>query len=598
MSIEDAIQFANDRPTSCDDTLYQWAVDAEDLIRGLATDVDTRQQQENLLVRILDVALNGEAGAAPQASLCDIVSQARAEAAKLKRPLLKSYGNLEADLPDTEDMAHSAVQEALCYGLSHHVIHTWMRAVQDQTVKAVQAQQPAPSAAVVGDNRVPEAWTNVLAYVLQDKLHNRLTPRVIDIAYTAFMQAKRPNDDDGGASDWFNDTRPMVRELIAKLRKDLIEELAGAPQPSPAPQADSQPAPQGETNAQLDTDSNPPTPGQQRDVAGPVALGQPVGNGSDQAAGHTGAQGDKLLTVAERNLRRFLETAVFRDEADRQAALNCLEVLTTPAPAQPGQEVQEPYGWLYDWTHSSATGKPDTSYTGFTKDFAHAQKHDNCIAVYTAQQLAPKASQQAAPSTDQVEEILRERDDAEDFIDALLDEVLGHERPEWSSAYGRADALNDVRERMTALHKPAVDKAWDQFQSTMAAPQQPAPSAAAEVGTNTKTAELLSMTVGLLMGYREGGAQQPYKPGSVVDKTVAEAVEHLKDWPYPEPTPPAQAADSVLEDADPLQGAANWLAEAHGQFGVAVLQGCLMIGYNRAKRLHDAAIAARKQGGA
>lgn len=57
-------------------------------------------------------------------------------------------------------------------------------------------------------------------------------------------------------------------------------------------------------------------------------------------------------------------------------------------------------------------------------------------------------------------------------------------------------------------------------------------------------------------------------------------------------------ADSVLEDADPLQGAANWLAEAHGQFCVAVLQGCLMIGYNRAKRLHDAALAARKQGGA
>ena len=56
-------------------------------------------------------------------------------------------------------------------------------------------------------------------------------------------------------------------------------------------------------------------------------------------------------------------------------------------------------------------------------------------------------------------------------------------------------------------------------------------------------------------------------------------------------------ADSVQEDAaDPLQGAANWLAEAHGQFSPVVLSGCLMIGYNRAKRLHDAALAARKQG--
>lgn len=66
----------------------------------------------------------------------------------------------------------------------------------------------------------------------------------------------------------------------------------------------------------------------------------------------------------------------------------------------------------------------------------------------------------------------------------------------------------------------------------------------------------------------------------------------------PQTSPTAQAADSVQEDAaDPLQGAANWLAEAHGQFSPVVLSGCLMIGYNRAKRLHDAALAARKQGG-
>ena len=95
------------------------------------------------------------------------------------------------------------------------------------------------------------------------------------------------------------------------------------------------------------------------------------------------------------------------------------------------------------------------------------------------QKATPTAEQQAAPKAapgDVLDEALRERDDAEDFIDALLDEVLGHERPEWSSSYGRADALNDVQERMTSLHKPAVDKAWGQFQSAMAAPQpSPAP---------------------------------------------------------------------------------------------------------------------------
>lgn len=85
---------------------------------------------------------------------------------------------------------------------------------------------------------VPQAWTNLLAYVLQDDMHNSLTPRVVDIAYTAFTLAKRPNIEDGGASDWFNDTKPKVAELIAKLRKDLIEEM-----PATHPQA-SEPAPQ------------------------------------------------------------------------------------------------------------------------------------------------------------------------------------------------------------------------------------------------------------------------------------------------------------------------------------------------------------------
>ena len=124
-----------------------------------------------------------------------------------------------------------------------------------------------------------------------------------------------------------------------------------------AAQADSQPAPQGETNAQLDTDSNPPTPGQQRDVAGPVALGQPVGNGSDQVAGHPSAQGDKLLTVAERNIRSFLRSAQFKGESDREAALNCVDVLwaAARAPADSVQEDAERYRWLrkQDWFDST-----------------------------------------------------------------------------------------------------------------------------------------------------------------------------------------------------------------------------------------------------
>lgn len=113
-------------------------------------------------------------------------------------------------------------------------------------------------------------------------------------------------------------------------------------------------------------------------------------------------------------------------------------------------------------------------------DGADVQDESGVLAYYSREAvlacinaaLESVAAPKAAPG-DVLDEALRERDDAEDFIDALLDEVLGHERPEWSSSYGRADALNDVQERMTALHKPAVDKAWGRFQSAMAAPGEP-----------------------------------------------------------------------------------------------------------------------------
>lgn len=56
------------------------------------------------------------------------------------------------------------------------------------------------------------------------------------------------------------------------------------------------------------------------------------------------------------------------------------------------------------------------------------------------------------------------------------------------------------------------------------------------------------------------------------------------------PQQPAEAAPG-----DPLQGAADWLAQAHQRFSPAVLQSYLLIGYNRGKRLYDAAIATRKK---
>ncbi|MGF2525866.1 hypothetical protein ACQUW0_26395, partial [Ralstonia pseudosolanacearum] len=61
--------------------------------------------------------------------------------------------------------------------------------------------------------------------------------------------------------------------------------------------------------------------------------------------------------------------------------------------------------------------------------------------------------------------------------------------------------------------------------------------------TNTKTHALLSTMIGLFLRAKE---KIGYQPGSAIDKTVAEAVEHLKDWPYPE-TATAQAAPATTD---------------------------------------------------
>lgn len=166
-----------------------------------------------------------------------------------------------------------------------------------------------------------------------------------------------------------------------------------------------------------------------------------------------------------------VEPTVDQEWAGKNAALRCSTM---------GEACK-----IYKAMLAASPPAEQTSITPETGNSVSAQG-----AAITSESGTPPAEQQAAPKAapgDVLDEALRERDDAEDFIDALLDEVLGHERPEWSSSYGRADALNDVQERMTALHKPAVDKAWGRFQSAMAAPQQEAQEPVAWQGVHDKT---------------------------------------------------------------------------------------------------------------
>lgn len=55
---------------------------------------------------------------------------------------------------------------------------------------------------------------------------------------------------------------------------------------------------------------------------------------------------------------------------------------------------------------------------------------------------------------------IHERDRAYEIIDKLCDEVLGHERHEWSSAYYFEDAVDEVEDEVATLRKDAKRYRW------------------------------------------------------------------------------------------------------------------------------------------
>lgn len=78
------------------------------------------------------------------------------------------------------------------------------------------------------------------------------------------------------------------------------------------------------------------------------------------------------------------------------------------------------------------------------------------------------------------------------------------------------------------------------------------------------------------------GSNEPGQNGSSYERCTAPVAAQ------------APAAVGDAREVDPLQGAANWLVQAHGRPSPTVLCRCLMIGYNRAQRLYDAALVAQQ----
>ena len=413
MSIEDAIQFADDRPTSCDEVLYQWAVDAEEVIRKLAALVEAQQptthvpnpaEIEHVAV---DVSKNGAelnmstqqpapskevrqgayetgwkdgykhgawsaqqpapAGAAVwqggwawvpvEPSTAMLVAGNHGQpgdfsASKVWHDMLDALQRSHdytrpVDPPSAMTVPEKAgaplgMYEHQCPNVTGHrgpafVCQQAGHAVgQHSYCKDCPTPQPAPATQQAGEVRRAELVPGVMHCAKCKFQLNRVTLCVSDGNAYAGNNKTEPCPNGCGPL-W-----PVTWEQEAKNCWKALEEMherlmaAAAPQPTPTPQADSHPAPvllsdeelcqieepyllnfriplggqydfaravekavickmgkahapQGETNVQLDIDSNHSAPGQQWNVAGAVALGQPVGDGPNQVAGRGGA---------------------------------------------------------------------------------------------------------------------------------------------------------------------------------------------------------------------------------------------------------------------------------------------------------------------
>lgn len=119
--------------------------------------------------------------------------------------------------------------------------------------------------------------------------------------------------------------------------------------------------------------------------------------------------------------------------------------------------------------------------------------------------------------------------------------------------------------------------------AAQASPAEPAGPKANDLDGAITAAVLCINTVirRLQKGNTDGALEVAHK----VKQAIVQALAFLD-------APPAQSA----QDADPLQGAANWLVNSHASANAAELGGRLCVGYNRAERLFDAARAQQKGG--
>ncbi|WP_435008023.1 hypothetical protein P12x_005290 [Tundrisphaera lichenicola] len=70
----------------------------------------------------------------------------------------------------------------------------------------------------------PVRESSALGHIFEtENWQNPYRARIIDLCYTAFLMAREPNKEDGGASDWFNDTLPHIKAQIERMERNVVE---------------------------------------------------------------------------------------------------------------------------------------------------------------------------------------------------------------------------------------------------------------------------------------------------------------------------------------------------------------------------------------
>lgn len=56
---------------------------------------------------------------------------------------------------------------------------------------------------------------------LTSEKYSHQGPTIYDLCFTAFMKAHGNNEEDGGPTDWMNDTRPIIKKEIERIRRAI-----------------------------------------------------------------------------------------------------------------------------------------------------------------------------------------------------------------------------------------------------------------------------------------------------------------------------------------------------------------------------------------